>query len=85
MRQCAPHRYIFVEFVHLPIIHAELRIWQRPLIVFRFTIDIREETGLRPGGYGLAMTRSLVDELIYNEARNEVICIKYLDQPGGES
>jgi CheY-like chemotaxis protein len=48
-------------------------------------IDIREEHGLRPGGYGLAMTRSLVDELIYNEARNEVICIKYLDHPGGES
>jgi CheY-like chemotaxis protein/anti-sigma regulatory factor (Ser/Thr protein kinase) len=39
----------------------------------------RESSGLRPGGYGLAMTRSLVDELIYNEARNEVICIKYLD------
>ena len=48
-------------------------------------IDIREEHGLRPGGYGLAMTRSLVDELIYNEARNEVICIKYLDPQGGES
>ena len=42
-------------------------------------IDVREEQGLRPGGYGLAMTRSLVDELIYNQARNEVICIKYLD------
>jgi CheY-like chemotaxis protein len=42
-------------------------------------INVREESGLRPGGYGLAMTRSLVDELIYNEARNEVICIKYLD------
>lgn len=42
-------------------------------------IDVREATGLRPGGYGLAMTRSLVDELIYNEARNEVICVKYLD------
>lgn len=42
-------------------------------------IDVREEAGLRPGGYGLAMTRSLVDELIYNERRNEVICIKYLD------
>jgi anti-sigma regulatory factor (Ser/Thr protein kinase) len=39
----------------------------------------REEKGIRPGGFGLAMTRSLVDELIYNEARNEVICIKYLD------
>jgi anti-sigma regulatory factor (Ser/Thr protein kinase) len=40
---------------------------------------IREEQGLRPGGLGLMMTQSLVDELIYNEARNEVVFIKYLD------
>ena len=40
---------------------------------------VREEQGLRPGGLGLMMTRSLVDELIYNEARNEVMFIKYLD------
>ena len=40
---------------------------------------VREEQGIRPGGFGLAMTRSLVDELIYNEARNEVMFIKYLD------
>ena len=40
---------------------------------------VREEQGLRPGGFGLAMTRSLVDELIYNEARNEVVFIKYLE------
>jgi CheY-like chemotaxis protein len=40
---------------------------------------VREEQGLRPGGFGLAMTRSLVDELIYNEARNEVIFVKYLE------
>jgi CheY-like chemotaxis protein/anti-sigma regulatory factor (Ser/Thr protein kinase) len=39
----------------------------------------REKQGLRPGGLGLMMTRSLVDELIYNEAHNEVIFIKYLD------
>jgi hypothetical protein len=25
------------------------------------------------------MTRALVDELIYNEKRNEVVLIKYLD------
>jgi len=43
-------------------------------------LSIREEQGLRPGGFGLAMTRSLVDELIYNEARNEVLLIKYLDE-----
>ena len=40
---------------------------------------VREDLGLRPGGLGLAITRSLVDELIYNEARNEVVLIKYLD------
>jgi len=39
---------------------------------------VREEKGLRPGGLGLAITRSLVDELIYNEARNEVVFVKYL-------
>ena len=41
-------------------------------------LSVREEQGLRPGGFGLAMTRSLVDDLIYNEARNEVLLIKYL-------
>ena len=40
---------------------------------------VRQEQGLRPGGLGLAITRSLVDELIYNEARNEVVFVKYLD------
>ena len=45
-------------------------------------LEIREEKGIRPGGFGLAMTRSLVDELIYNEARNEVIFVKYLDATG---
>jgi CheY-like chemotaxis protein/anti-sigma regulatory factor (Ser/Thr protein kinase) len=38
----------------------------------------REEKGLRPGGLGLMMTKALVDELVYNEARNEVMLIKYL-------
>jgi CheY-like chemotaxis protein/anti-sigma regulatory factor (Ser/Thr protein kinase) len=40
---------------------------------------VREAKGLRAGGLGLAITRSLVDELIYNEARNEVVFVKYLD------
>jgi DNA-binding NarL/FixJ family response regulator len=42
----------------------------------------REEKGLRPGGFGLLMTRTLVDELIWNEAHNEVVFVKYLDQSG---
>jgi DNA-binding response OmpR family regulator len=40
---------------------------------------VRQEMGLRPGGLGLVMTRALVDELIYNERRNEVVLVKYLD------
>jgi anti-sigma regulatory factor (Ser/Thr protein kinase) len=41
-------------------------------------LEIREQQGLRPGGFGLTTTRSLVDELIYNEARNEVLFVKYI-------
>ena len=40
--------------------------------------EVRQRLGLRPGGFGLLMTRQLVDELIYNEAGNEVVLIKYL-------
>lgn len=42
-------------------------------------LRVREEKGIRPGGFGILMARAMVDELIYNEARNEVIFIKYLD------
>ena len=38
----------------------------------------REKMGLRPGGYGILLTRSLVDELIYNEKGNEALLIRYL-------
>ena len=41
-------------------------------------VQVREEKGLRPGGFGLLMVRESVDELIYNEKRNEVVFVKYL-------
>jgi CheY-like chemotaxis protein/anti-sigma regulatory factor (Ser/Thr protein kinase) len=44
----------------------------------------REQKGLRPGGFGLLMTRTLVDELIWNEAHNEVVFVKYLNEPGSK-
>lgn len=40
--------------------------------------QFREEMGLRPGGLGILTTQAMVDELVYNEARNEVVLIKYL-------
>lgn len=42
-------------------------------------MNIREQKGLRPGGFGILMVRAKVDELIYNEKRNEVMFVKYLD------
>ena len=39
----------------------------------------RQKKGLRPGGFGLLITRQIVDELLYNEAQNEVVFVKYLD------
>ena len=40
---------------------------------------VRDQLGIRPGGFGIAMTRAIADELLYNEAQNEVIFIKYLN------
>jgi DNA-binding response OmpR family regulator len=40
---------------------------------------VREEQGIRPGGFGILIARDLVDEMIYNEKHNEVILIKYLN------
>ena len=40
---------------------------------------VREELGLRPGGFGIAMSQAIADEILYNESQNEVILIKYLN------
>lgn len=40
---------------------------------------VREEQGMRPGGFGILMAQSMVDEILYNEARNEVVMVKYLE------
>mgnify|MGYP001272989460 FL=1 len=41
-------------------------------------VSIRDEKGLRAGGFGILMVNQLVDELVYNERRNELMFIKYL-------
>jgi hypothetical protein len=43
-------------------------------------MEVREAKGIRPGGFGLLMVRESVDELLYNEKRNEVVFVKYLDE-----
>jgi anti-sigma regulatory factor (Ser/Thr protein kinase) len=39
---------------------------------------VREEKGLRGGGFGILLVSQLVDELVYNERHNEVQFVKYL-------
>ena len=43
-------------------------------------ITLREEAGMRPGGYGLLLAAGTVDELIYSEIGNEVLLIKYVEE-----
>jgi CheY-like chemotaxis protein len=42
-------------------------------------MTVREERGIRPGGFGILMTKAAADELLYNEAQNEVMFVKYFD------
>ena len=44
-------------------------------------MEVRNEMGLRPGGFGILVSRNLADELIYNEKGNEVLLVKYLPRP----
>jgi DNA-binding NarL/FixJ family response regulator len=41
-------------------------------------VALREEQGMRPGGFGVLLAQQLVDELIYGQNGNEVLLIKYL-------
>jgi DNA-binding NarL/FixJ family response regulator len=41
-------------------------------------VEFRVGQGQRPGGFGIMMSRQLVDELIYNERGNAVLFVKYL-------
>jgi len=41
-------------------------------------VMVREEEGMRPGGFGMMLASGAVDELIYNEIGNEVLLIKYV-------
>jgi CheY-like chemotaxis protein/anti-sigma regulatory factor (Ser/Thr protein kinase) len=44
-------------------------------------MHVRQEKGIRPGGFGILFALQLIDELIYNEKHNELMFVKYLDQP----
>jgi DNA-binding response OmpR family regulator len=49
--------------------------------------EVRNQMGMRPGGFGILLTRNIADDLLYNEKGNEVLLIKYLEngtKPGAD-
>ncbi len=61
----------FKELTHAAVTYAPDQILEH--------VAVRQQKGIRPGGFGILMARALVDELLYNEAQNEVVFVKYLD------
>jgi CheY-like chemotaxis protein/anti-sigma regulatory factor (Ser/Thr protein kinase) len=39
---------------------------------------VREEQGLRAGGFGILLTKQMVDEMLYNERGNKLVFVKYV-------
>jgi DNA-binding response OmpR family regulator len=48
-------------------------------------IEIRNELGLREGGFGIMLARGLVDEFRYNARGNEVTLVKYFESRESKS
>ena len=42
-------------------------------------VEVRIKQGMRAGGFGLLWIQNLADQVVFNERRNQVIFIKYLD------
>jgi len=43
-------------------------------------MEVRQELGMRPGGFGIMLASQAIDELVYNEKHNELIFVKYIDE-----
>lgn len=48
-------------------------------------IDLRNELGIREGGFGIMLARGLVDDFHYNDLGNRVTLIKRFNAPAGAS
>jgi anti-sigma regulatory factor (Ser/Thr protein kinase)/CheY-like chemotaxis protein len=44
-------------------------------------IAVRDQQGMRPGGFGVMLAKHMVDDLLYGEKGNEVLLVKYLKPP----
>jgi CheY-like chemotaxis protein len=47
-------------------------------------MQVRQQKGMRPGGFGILLASQVIDELIYNEQHNELIFVKYLNDTSSD-
>ena len=47
--------------------------------------QVRDQLGLRPGGFGILLAKNLVDQVLFSQDGNEVLLIKYLDHMESKS
>src|ERR1051325_1444891 len=45
-------------------------------------MQLRQQKGLRPGGFGIMLASQTIDELVYNQKHNELIFVKYIADNG---
>jgi len=98
--QLDPNQYVEIEYVrarHMVTCHitdpgAGFTLDEIPHAAIANPADepirhaaLREEEGMRPGGFGILLAQQLVDELIYGQDGNEVLLIKYLDSARSKS
>jgi CheY-like chemotaxis protein len=48
-------------------------------------VSVRQQFGMRPGGFGILITQQIADDVMYNEKGNEVLLVKYLRAAPGSS
>lgn len=47
-------------------------------------LEVRQELGIREGGFGIMLAKGLVDNFWYNEKGNEVTLVKQFDSPAAD-
>ncbi len=93
--KCDPSKRVEIKFIHLKrailysikdpgegfsIEEIEHAAFANPPDQPTRHMAVRQQMGLRPGGFGIMLASQVIDELVYNEQHNELIFVKYLDE-----
>lgn len=93
--KCDPTQRVIIKFIHLKrailysikdpgegfnIKDIEHAAFANPPDQPTRHMEVRQEKGMRPGGFGIMLASQVIDELVYNEKHNELIFVKYIEE-----